>query len=151
MGRGVKQRGKKRILTETPVKEELEQMVKNRKRSQKKVVTTLPNKAKKPRPTDRGEDSEDELQEFLFVDDSSDESLNLGETEPDDVFDVNVLAANDFVLVKFVIRKGNVFYVGRVEGLVDADVEVTFLNKMGQNSSFLILLTRLQFQKMTLS
>ena len=63
------------------------------------------------------------------MDDSSGESLNLGETEPDDMFDVNGLAANDIVLVKFVIRKGNVFYVGRVEGLVDADVEVTFVNK----------------------
>ena len=94
MGRGVKQRGKTRILTETPEKEELEQMVKNRKRSQKKVVTSLPEKARKPRATDRGEDSEDELQECLFMDDSSDESLNLGETEPDDLFDVKVIAAN---------------------------------------------------------
>jgi len=45
------------------------------------------------------------------MDDSSDESLCLGKTEPDNLFNVNILAADDFVLVIFVIGTGNFFVV----------------------------------------
>ena len=64
------------------------------------------------------------------MDDSSDESLHFGETEPDNLFNVNILDADDFVLVIFVIRKGNVFfYVERVAEIGDDDIEVMFLKK----------------------
>jgi hypothetical protein len=46
--------------------------------------------------------------------DGSHEFLHLGETEPDNLFNVNILAADDFVLVIFVVGKGNEYNVTRV-------------------------------------
>ena len=49
------------VLTETLEKQELDRMVENRNRSQKKVVATLPQKAKNLSVAEQGGDIEDEL------------------------------------------------------------------------------------------
>ncbi|KAK2726049.1 hypothetical protein QYM36_000493 [Artemia franciscana] len=143
--RGVEQIGRTRTLTETTEKEKLGRMVESRKKPQKEVAATLPKKAKD------FEDIEDELQECLFMDDVSDESLCLGEIEPDTLFNVNILTADDFVLVIFIVGKGNIFNVARAAKTGDDHMEIMFLKKMGQISFFFIPLTRLQFQNMILS
>ncbi|KAK2718918.1 hypothetical protein QYM36_006062, partial [Artemia franciscana] len=99
-GRGVKQRRKTRIPTGTSEMSELEQMVENGIRSQNKVVVTLPKKARNPRVAD--------WVRIVLM------NLCLGEKEPDNLFNVNILAADEFVLVVFVINKRNIFYVGHV-------------------------------------
>jgi len=74
---------------------ELEQMVENGIRSQNKVVVTLPKEARNPRVAD--------WVRIVLM------NLCLGEKEPDNLFNVNILAADEFVLVVFVINKRNIF------------------------------------------
>ena len=58
---------------------------------------------------DRCEDFEDKLQECLFVNGSSNDSLNLGEVEPNNLYNIHSSVADEFVLVIFVVGNRNVF------------------------------------------
>ena len=109
-GRGVKQRGRIRILTETPKKEELEQMAESKKDLRRKLSPPFQRKQEILSVVDKGEDIEDELQECLFMDDSSDESLRLRKLEPDNLLSVNILAADDFVAAIFFVGK-EIFFI----------------------------------------
>ena len=113
----------------------------------KKVVTTLPKKARQQRADYSGKDSENELEEYLFMDDSFDEPPPIRETEPDDLFDANVQANADFVFVKFFIRKGNVSCVGNVAEIGDDNIGVMFLKKKKMQSWSCLILDQASVSK----
>ncbi|KAK2721124.1 hypothetical protein QYM36_003411 [Artemia franciscana] len=155
-----RKRGKTRILTDTPEKEQLEREKHNReakkakkKTPQKKITKTkkmvgrrqtkVGNK-RKPSAFIRLSVSETSLSEPELpddiCDDESDMSLDLGE---DDVVasdrPVSPIQIGKFVLVKFELGKSKslcVYYVGLVESIDNDVADVKFLRKIGPKFVF---------------
>ncbi|KAK2703955.1 hypothetical protein QYM36_017706, partial [Artemia franciscana] len=155
-----RKRGKTRILTDTPEKEQLEKEKHNReakkakkKTPQKKITktkkmvgrrqTTVGNKRKPSAfirlSVSETSSSEPELPDDI-CDDESDMSLDLGE---DDVVasdrPVSPIQIGKFVLVKFELGKSKsscVYYVGLVESIDNDVADVKFLRKIGPKFVF---------------
>ncbi|KAK2708271.1 hypothetical protein QYM36_014016 [Artemia franciscana] len=155
-----RKRGKTRILTDTPEKEQLEKEKHNReaKKAKKKTPQKKITKTKKMvgrRQTKVGNkrkpsafirlsvsetsSSEPELPDDI-CDDESDMSLDLGE---DDVVasdrPVSPIQIGKFVLVKFELGKSKsscVYYVGLVESIDNDVADVKFLRKIGPKFVF---------------
>ncbi|KAK2727200.1 hypothetical protein QYM36_007882, partial [Artemia franciscana] len=156
----IRKRGKTRILTDTPEKEQLEKEKQNReakkakkKTPQKKITETkkmvgrrqtkVGNKRKPSAfirlSVSETSSSEPELPDDI-CDDESDMSLDLGE---DDVVasdrPVSPIQIGKFVLVKFELGKSKsscVYYVGLVESIDNDVADVKFLRKIGPKFVF---------------
>ncbi|XP_031332515.1 uncharacterized protein LOC116162896 [Photinus pyralis] len=138
-----RKRGKTRILTDTPEKEEIEELQKNKKCKQKIEQTKkrlgngssiLPNNRKKETVIDDTDSSSESSMPDLH-DSSGDEDLNF-EKEDDFDFDIDSVTVGDFVLCKFLGKKQIVHYAARVNTLASKEMEVSFLRRKGTSSKF---------------
>lgn len=119
-GRGGRNRIKSRILTDTPVKAEIEQ-----RHSMKKMKKTSQNikKAKKQtkrRIIDLSSDSESEPENF-----------HISSEDEDDYFEDSQasIEIGDFVLVKFTTKSSFIHYIGCVMKVNEDDFSINFLRR----------------------
>ena len=138
-GRGNRNRGKTRILTDTPEKEEITA------KKQKKIRPPKQSAKKRKNSAARSDDDENDGAELYsslaaLNDSSSNESLHYGELGEDfEPFDIENTQVESFVLVKFELRKSkkcDVFYIGQIKGKSGSDVEVSFLRRNGARFVF---------------
>ncbi|XP_047020138.1 uncharacterized protein LOC124636298 [Helicoverpa zea] len=133
-GKSVIRRGKSMIATDTPYKNEIEQRAeeKNKQKNKKKSVNVVKRKI-----LESDSDSEEEERMSLY----SEEEPTFD--EDDDKIDVvdpnnfpllqNLPEEGRFVLVEFQVRGKKVYYVAKVIGIINEDVEVSFLRKSAKN------------------
>lgn len=95
---GARRRGRTRILTDTPEKNQLEAQA---KASKKAKVPAQVKKAKKPQKQTETVSSEDE-EEFTRANEDSNESLHIGSEQENETMEYSL---GDFVLVKFSVEK----------------------------------------------
>jgi hypothetical protein len=122
-------KGRTKILTDTPEKEEIERQTNKRKQKKMQKTKTKPQKKRKFQI----HESTDE-ETSISVHDTSDDSIdNVHENiqEIDWKKDKPNIGLNDFVLVKFLTKKSIVYYVGRVESKEDymESFKILFMRK----------------------
>lgn len=122
-----RKKGRARILTETPEKNQIEQEFMERKKKKRKKKTVSPKKL----PAKRS----------LFVqstnssDESVEENLRCSNLPTSDEEITNDITFGDFVLVKYDReKKSDVFFVGCVENYDENSYEISFLKKKPGNN-----------------
>jgi len=134
LGRGNRNRGKTRILTDTSENEEITAKKQTKIRPPKQSAKKRKNSAAR---SDDDENDGAELYSSLAAlnDPSSNESLHYGELGEDfEPFDAENTQVESFVLVKFELRNSKkciVFYISQIKGESGSDVEVSFLRRNG--------------------
>ena len=139
-GRGNRNRGRTRILTDTPEKEEI---VAKKEKKAKPTPSTKKRKnsaVRKPNEDDGTDEAETLSEPVAPSDSSSDESLHCGDVEEDlEPFDIDQAQTDSYVLVKFKLgksKKSDIFYVGQIKGKTGSDLEVLFLRRNGARFIF---------------
>jgi hypothetical protein len=129
---GARRRGRTRILTDTPEKNQLEAQA---KASKKAKVPAQVKKAKKPQKQTETVSSEDE-EEFTRANEDSNESLHIGSEQENETMEYSL---GDFVLVKFSVeKKGNsaIFYAGEIVEIRNECATVNFLRRSDEKFIF---------------
>jgi len=136
--KGGRKKAKTRVLTDTPVKEEIRAAVEKKKR--KKEVGTMARGKKLKLQTedvDVGSSTSNDEEDETFCDNDSSDYDEVGQNQLDDIElpDPTVLNPNDFVLIKFVTNKTKVIYIGQIQNRIDETTfEVKYLRREKPNS-----------------
>jgi len=135
-----RKRAKSRILTETPEKAKIEEEF--RQREEKKSKKSVEKQKKKVEVVKKKVlmSSSDEDSDQLSFHDSSSDSNFLGqssESETEEIVTANTnLHFNDFVIVKFPTKRAIKYFIGKIEGLGENEIEVNFLRKKDETFQF---------------
>lgn len=129
--RAPRRKGKSMIATDTPNKDEIEQRFLEKTAKKRKTAAKL--KKKKVLQSSSSSENDDKMsiyseEEGMFVE----EEDNV--VDPDKFYPLHSLPKEgDFILVEFIAKSKKVYYVGKVIGVKNNEVEVTFLRKSVKN------------------
>lgn len=125
-----RKRGSSRILTDTPEKNKIENVIaKTKKRRPMKKYRNAT--CVKKIALDVTDSSSEELEKISLHDSSDDNDFYESSSSPEDNEPSEKLKVNDFVIVRFSTKKTVKHFVGKVEKIIwpDSEVEVNFLKK----------------------
>lgn len=129
-----RKRGRTRILTDTPEKQEIETMQAKRKKYGKHTLQVKQGKRKLFKKFSIPEESS--ASDTSSVELSKSDESDIPPEEDDLDFSTSDLAIGDFILVKFKGKKMVIHYAARISAINGEEYEVSYLRRKGSSSKF---------------